>query len=224
MPHTQSITERIFRRLLREAGTLGGGLGVAVFRERHGFSSAVLYDPSTLAGDITSLDPGGWDGRRELFTSTVIKGFVRIHTPSPGTGCGDASTVTNIAGPGVLLYQLAFALSPNGIITPDREEVSTSARRSLKGIVGNLKTARPGDPPTPGTKIPFDDPDCINHGDPDLDAAYVAQGNEVNILNGLAAVHDDFVSTLDPGQRKVLEKSLLDFSWFFFMNKKIEKN
>ena len=189
----RNIVERIYKRLLREA-TLDSvnTTGMAAIVDETGSSKiAVVYKVDAIEAleDMGVVDPN------------AIVGFVKI-APPRGAPCRGAWQVKAIVGPGKLVYGLAYAMSPTGIIVPDRSEVSDSASDAWKGYAAktdpkNILPLDDADHPKRGTdkhhdKHHTDDPqdDCYTaHSEDHLNAAYRGPGGESELIDRLLDSH-----------------------------------
>ena len=189
----RNIVERIYKRLLREA-TLDSvnTTGMAAIVDETGSSKiAVVYKVDAIEAleDMGVVDPN------------AIVGFVKI-APPRGAPCRGAWQVKAIVGPGKLVYGLAYAMSPTGIIVPDRSEVSDSASDAWKGYAAktdpkNILPLDDADHPKRGTdkhhdKHHTDDPhdDCYTaHSEDHLNAAYRGPGGESELIDRLMDSH-----------------------------------
>ena len=168
----------VCRRLLREASGTGAGLAAHVEKTSNGMV-ATVYDPA--------------DGDKVI-------GFVNVAAPR-GAPCRGAWQVKGIAGPGRVVYTLAYALSPTGLVVPDRSSVSPSASSAWKkysALVGGGQPLDDADHPKTGTDAAHDaahtqDPsdDCYtSHEEPWLNAAYTGRGDEAEVLRRMQAAHE----------------------------------
>jgi hypothetical protein len=132
--------------------------------------------------------------------------------------------VSSVVGPGKLVYGLAYALSPSGLITPDRSNVSLAASSAWKNYAERYATSNPenmlplddADHPPTGTNKHHDqhhteDPqdDCYtSHAEDHLNAAYRSPGGETALLDRLRKNHTSLnVPAEDSGY---IESALLD--------------
>ena len=217
----ERIVERVYRRLLREG--LGDGLAAYVMRFGNS-SSAVVYD--------TDVALETFDGDDDEYDMSCIVGYVGLLKPR-GAPCRDAWMVNAIAGPGRLVYGMAYALSPNGLVVPDRSIVSPSAKDAWRKYAKDAEArgaAFPlddADHPTKGQSAYHDahhtpDPsdDCYtSHEEDYLNAAYAGRGEEAAMLRRLEAAHDKIVSRMDPDTRIKFEAWIWDLGHNFVDSK-----
>jgi hypothetical protein len=190
----QSLIESIYKRLLKEA-TLSefDTSGMAAFVDESGNSKiAVVYK-------IDAID--AFEDTTSQIDLSAIVGFVKI-APPRGAPCRGAWQVKAIVGPGKLVYGLAYAMSPTGVIVPDRSEVSDSASAAWKGYAAktdpkNILPLDDADHPKSGTdkyhdKYHTEDPsdDCYTaHAEDHLNAAYRGPGGESELIDRLMDSH-----------------------------------
>lgn len=195
------LIERIYKRLLREASLEGvDTTGLAAIIDDTGrVSTAVVYD-------ISSIEE--LSGPEYKISNDSIVGFVQIAAPR-GAPCRGAWQVKGIAGPGKIVYGLAYAMSPTGLVVPDRSEVSSSASDAWKGYAAktdpkNILPLDDADHPKRGTdkhhdKYHTEDPndDCYTaHTEDHLNAAYRGPGGELSLLNKLKSSHLELMNKL----------------------------
>ena len=188
------LLESIYKRLLKEA-SLGefNTTGMAAVVDESGSSKiAVVYKVDAIESykDVST----------QIDLSSIV-GFVKI-APPRGAPCRGAWQVKAIVGPGKLVYGLAYAMSPTGLIVPDRSEVSPSASNAWKGYAAktdpkNILPLDDADHPKRGTdkqhdKYHTEDPndDCYTaHSEDHLNAAYRGPGGESELLDRLMDSH-----------------------------------
>jgi len=141
-------------------------------------------------------------------TPGVVFAYIQIRPPWNDYGtCNGAWYVSMSAGRGYgkMLYGLAYAATPNGLLMPDRDSVSddafkgwTKASRSRRGIsfddVNNPKTPDPGDDCRLHKK--GGDGDCGGRNPEVLNSAYPSQGWEKGVLEAGKAAHEAFMENL----------------------------
>jgi hypothetical protein len=145
---------------------------------------------------------------REAARASVL-GMIEIGPPSGRGSCAGAYVVRFSAGPGYAkqLYGSAYALSPSGLLAPDRHSVSPEAYASWSKVASSrrkrVKLDSDVDPTTPDSADDCEihgpqDNDCAwDHRDPaPLNAAYAAEGWEKSMLAGLKKNHDAFLRAL----------------------------
>ena len=168
--------------------------------------------------------------RKEQLSARSIEGAIRglIQIREPNNPCWGAWEVIASAGPGGAdisrtIYGLGYALSPSGIIMPDRKSVSAPAKSAWERVAakGGRKVLPLDDIslPVEQRRTPdFPDDDCeLYRGkskgtDPNknsqLQNAYAATGKEKGMLGYLSAAHESFLEDLkreDPRLPKMLE-------------------
>ena len=113
-----------------------------------------------------------------------IVGYAIFGLPDQGEAYG-AWEVTHVAGPGYgkILYAIGYALSPHGLLMPDRNQVSPEASMAWKRASTSRKSLKLDDlPPNNKTKTPNDDAKLHQRsGQEYLDYAYEEQGWEKGI-------------------------------------------
>lgn len=195
-----TIFEKVLRRLLRESRGSTDGLAVLTFNSQVG-RTAILYDPADLVENFEEiLDP---EQRTKFFedygVADILKGVVAIRKVPEWNGkCYGAWQIDYIAGPGWghILYPVAQALTPEGLLTPDRSSVSDDASSAWEK---SLKLGRPRkkfdnmkDPKTPPTED-----DCKIDPERDhLNWAYGPRGGEVGLLATLEQNHSAAMSQI----------------------------
>ena len=217
----EGIVERVMRRLLREEGSGGRGddLAVCVVGTPGVRATATVYRAEeTLERwrDVSGLD------------GSCIVGWVNLWKPT-GAPCRGAWMIAGIAGPGRLVYGLAYALSPTGLVVPDRTSVSTSARAAWKGYAskaagrGAVHPLDDADHPPEGQSAYHDahhteDPndDCYtSHSEDFLNAAYEGHGDEDAMLKRLQAAHQAVLARIPEGLRHKFEEEVQDAGYFW---------
>lgn len=187
---------------------------------------AVVYDVEKLK---SAASEGNLDS--DIKNPYVI-GFVQIKQPK-GAPCRGAWQVRGISGPGKIVYGLAYALSPTGLVVPDRSNVSDKASSAWKKYSavaaksGDMLPLDDADHPRKGTD-PFhdknhtEDPsdDCFtSHEEPHLNAAYRGPGGESSLLERLYDSHVEVMSKLSKEtgmSQEELESSILDAGYSHF--------
>lgn len=197
----RDLTTAVYHRLLREAtlDDLNTSSMAVVTDETSGGRTAVVYDTAVVAAHS--------DPSREIPRKAVI-GFVQIAAPR-GAACRGAWQVKGITGPGKIVYSLAYAMSPTGLIVPDRSNVSPSASSAWKGYAAkadadNILPLDDADHPKAGTD-PYHDAhhtpdaadDCFtSHEEEHLNAAYRGRGGEGALLDRLMDAHEVLMQKL----------------------------
>lgn len=200
-----TIFEKVLRRLLRESKGSTDGLAVLTFNSQVG-RTAILYDPADLVQNFEEiLHP---DQRTRFFedygVADILKGVVAIRKVPEWNGkCYGAWQIDYIAGPGWghILYPVAQALTPEGLLTPDRSSVSDDASSAWEK---SLKLGRPRkkfdnmkDPKTPPTED-----DCKIDPERDhLNWAYGPKGGEAGLFDTLKGNHETAMSKIPEDSR-----------------------
>lgn len=226
----QRLTHKIFQRLLRESQEekeergrrrLAQGKDLAAFRYTElGMKCIVLYETAPVLRGGPSLSYLR-DATKTM--TDAMRGVIEIApTEHPCNGAWEvkASAVKN-KGDGGLIYGLAFAASPNGILTPDRTVVSTRAQAGWA-----KQSTRDGAPfddakkPRDQRKTP-DDPsdDCILHRNGNLEAlnrSYKEEGWEKQLLASLRTAHNETMFQIGPDAAKAVKQAMVnEFGSFF---------
>lgn len=195
-----TIFEKVLKRLLKESRAPDESL--AAFTHRSGdHRIAVLYNPADIVQNYEEiLNPDQLPKFFEGAGTDIIKGVVAIRpiNKEVSGNCWGAWQIAYIAGPGWghMLYPLAQAMSPKGLLTPDRNDVSPPASGAWQSSLKLGRARKPFDdfnnPKTP----PVED-DCIIHpGEDHLNWAYASSGSEENLLNALRANHESTMSQI----------------------------
>jgi hypothetical protein len=199
----QKLLRSYIKRVIQES--VERQLAVHVVDEEQQ-KTAVIYDVRMMKSAIQS-------GLED--DASYIVGFVQIGKPR-GAKCRGAWAIRGVAGPGALVYGAAYALSPTGLIVPDRSSVSPSAKRAWQGYFnkainsGNALPLDDADHPSPGTDefhdehhTPETEDDCFtSHEEPYLNYAYMGTGGEGS--------HPDVMS------QDEFEAKILDAGYTFF--------
>ena len=192
----QLLIERIYKRILNESNVIDTtGLACYVSSITGNEIEAAVYDMNGMREDLTN--------NPEIFTKkslqgksakSLIKNMVGCVAIKPTDDpCWGAYEISYIVGPGKIVYGLAYALSPNGMLISDRYAMSQSALKAWKNMSDKqTRGKRPLDnvrsPKTPG---PEDD--CEFRKEEYLNYAYESEGWEKGMLNGLRRAHENFV-------------------------------
>ena len=184
--------------------------------------TAVIYNVEAM---ITAL------GRRMLDDTFKVVGVVQISEPK-GAPCRGAWMIRAIAGPGKIMYGLSYAMSPTGLIVPDRSSVSPSATAawrgySAKATSGNMLPLDDASMHTSSGKSKgphpnhTDDPedDCFtSHDEEFLNAAYRGPGGEKALLDRLTNNHERAMKMIDAvgDRRDQIEAALIDAGYVAF--------
>lgn len=125
----------------------------------------------------------------EVINKSVV-GYGVFGPPDKGKAYG-AWEVTHAAAPGLgkILYGIGYALSPTGLLMPDRHTVSPDAAQAWKKASKERQSLKLDDlPPNNKTKSPNDDAELLNQpGNDHLDFAYQEQGWEKGMTSRLIA-------------------------------------
>jgi hypothetical protein len=250
---TNLIYERVLNKLLLLENSdfdLNDLAAIQSF-DRDGVISVIVYSISNVRSKINLLKEllrGYFDDNsreRNFFVDEIIKGVIAIVEEDPYSGnCRGAWSITRIAhnrkSPGFginILYPIAFALTPTGMIMPDRGIVKPGAANAWKKMY-SFKKSYPlddkgqhdqhnnslSDHPN-HTEDPSDD--CITtHSAEYLNSAYEADGTEKMILSQLLSNHQQFISEIDGSNLgyyslskfiEFFEKKLITYEQLFFM-------
>jgi hypothetical protein len=153
----------------------------------------------------------------ELAERDVIKGYLQVGPPPTTVGtmnqidtgeCYGSWMVYKSAGPGMgkYVYGLGYALSPSGLLIPDRETVSPTAREGWK-----KQAAKRGKKPLDDITLPVhsrrtpNDPhdDCSPQDEDALNYAYEGGPDDERLLRLLTAEHGRMMSALGPAEEQV---------------------
>jgi hypothetical protein len=235
---TDTIYERVCRRLLRESG--GAARLAAWVYESSSFDRiAILYDTVALRpifDDLYSEQRVGasWNpnvGARAA--REAIRGKIVIVAPkNPCWGAWEvkmavAQQRVDAAENARTIYGLGYAMSDEGILMSDRSSVSLPAKRAWMRIFsGKKRRSKEFDDvslPKEQRRTPdFPGDDCklyVGSGEtppeknPQLQHAYESQGWEAGELRWLSSSHETFVAELsaatnDPFVTRVLHRLL----------------
>ena len=193
------------RKMIRGAigggGAPGDGYAAVVTSDQAGFK-ATVYDPSAFEDVL--LDTSDFSS---LLTATggellsLLKGCIvgRVQIVSPSAPCWDAMMIASIAGPGKLMYGLAYALSPSGLLISDRDSMTPQAVGAWKNMAakGGRDRKKLDDVGAPETPEPIDDCEVLK--DDFLNYAYKEEGWEDGVLRSLQAEHDRLVNRVTKG-------------------------
>lgn len=216
----------------------------ALVRDDGSEKTAILYSPEDVDKLLRQYQDA--DERRAgdhkfywkmiNLTDKSIEGAIRgvIQIREPGQPCWGAWEVIASAGPGGAdiartVYGLGYALSPTGVIMPDRGTVSVPAKAAWARVAskGDRYALPLDDIDNPQTPDPQDD--CkLYRGkskstdpkeNPYLQNAYQAQGWEQGMLKYLTAAHESFMEDLkkeNPKLPNALERYLTQGIHTFF--------
>lgn len=185
------------RRIIQEALHTSGGLAAAV-RAYNVQATVVVYSADDLLSTV-ELKP--IDLSAALYSNNVPRGYIRITRPDKP--CNGAWEVTSAWGPGIgkTIYGLGFALSPTGILMPDRLGVLPPAvggwkkqsNRNMKALDSHKHPPKGTDPfhDEHHTEDPSDDCRMNKDGIDFLNYSYEAQGWEAGVLDSMVTRHEE---------------------------------
>lgn len=159
------------------------------------------------------------------FEKSVV-GYGSFGPPEKGEAMG-AWEVYNAAGAGYgkIIYGVGYALSPSGLLVPDRQTVSPSASKSWRKAAGERKKYKLDDfPPDNRTEDSFDDAELHKEpGSDHLNYAYAAVGWEKTMVKKLfrmgdAAVEEVFQVLDGKLTRDVIKKIFVKIGQEFFVS------
>lgn len=196
------------RKIIREA--IGGpDVLAAAVRAHEDQASAVVYSPSALLSAL----------RTEPFDmGSVVRGYIQISKPNKP--CNGAWEVTSAWGPGIgeMIYDLGFALSPTGILMPDRLGVLPRAvarwekqsGRKMKALDNHKHPPKGTDPfhDKHHTEDPSDDCRMNKDGFDFLNYSYEAQGGEKGMLKSMVTRHEEAMAGVSSPED--VEEALFD--------------
>ena len=202
--NTNLIIESVLRRLLKEDGAPTTTEGLAAYVVINSSINIVVYKYAALNLCL----------KKNYFNAKAIEesivAFISLESArSLGVGPSrDGWVVKSSVGPGYgqLIYGLAYAASPSGIIVPDRDYVSDSAFSSWTKAFAKGRHEPLDDIDNPQTPDPNDDSkfhtktdiDCKKGRDPKvLNYAYHGEGWEKEMLRSLSSKHDSMIKSID---------------------------
>jgi hypothetical protein len=206
------IYERVLRRILKEDSSSPPNvtdLAMCIKRAPKRFTGT-LYSVSAMLGalaggsSMTSEDRRDYAAVYRAIQPTVRGNFVMVHPePKPYEGnCAGAWQIKQMAGPRYAkqLYGSAYALSPSGLVVPDRFYVSSKAGRSWRKAFSDKRAAVQlvDDESSPNVCVLHspDDEDCRGEDRSWLNWAYKAVGWEEGMLQKLEAAHEETMQDL----------------------------
>ena len=223
----KSLLERVIQRLLRESAAAKlAGLGALVV-DAGDRRRAFLYDTNMLIdylryGDEFIDNPIDMkplmdrNETRNVTLNRILKGYIGIIIKN--NECHNAAVVAYAVGPGYgkEIYGLGYAMSPNGLLAPDRTVVSAQAQTAWKKAADKGRKRHKFDDKFEPKTPPRED-DCIVHEfdhKEHLNYAYEAEGWERGMLQYLTAQHDAAMRELSdlPNIEKEVEKLLYSVS------------
>lgn len=225
------LIERVYKRLLIESGAPSiEGLAALVAEAEGGGIAAVIYRPSTLFSFLKKDLKNVKDAADES-----VVAYVAI-APPPGP-CHGAWEVKTTAGHGYakVLYGLGYAMSPNGLLMPDRKDVSPAAYKAWSKVKLSGRESLPLDDmslPKNKRNTPDDtsddckvhkanDGDCRGRDPEPLNSAYKEEGWEGQMMEKLQSSHSaamKVVALLKADSNEV-ENDLIDSGAEFFVGK-----
>ena len=210
------------RRIIREAMGEGEGLAAMVAEDLGGFK-ATVYHPAPVEnmmrkspGDVISQSP-------DLMAKLKAYMVGRVQVIEPMEPCWDAMMIASIAGPGKLMYGVAYALSPSGLLISDRDSMTSQAvaawrNMSAKGIRGKKKL----DDINPPHSTPEPEDDCILRPEEFLNYAYESEGWEPAALQAMRREHENLIARVtsnDVLTRDEVEKALTRAGLSYFQSR-----
>lgn len=118
--------------LLREDASQSNAVALMTKTESDGRRHAVFYDAqklvSSLKAALTKDELDKYEIEDAAFDAIVGMAIIG----KPDESCDGAWEINMIAGPGKLVYGVAYAMSPSHKIIPDRSAVSATARDAWK--------------------------------------------------------------------------------------------
>ena len=214
----KSILREYIRSVLTESVSTDG---YAVFHGEY------MLNPSLMQASLVDVAKFNEAMSKEKKTSLLtdldhikvaardsVVGYIVVGPPNEGKAWG-AWEVTRIAGKGYgkILYSIGYALSPNGLLMPDRVSVSDDARAAWRSASKKLKSL-PLDPLPPENKTETPEDDARFHepgaGEDEADVeflnrAYVASGDEKKMFDDLVAAGERLEEELT---KKIGKKAL----------------
>ena len=204
------LIEKIYKRILKESEAANVE-GLACYVRFGDEIEAAVYNIDGMREDL--------EKNPEFFTrkshygsnKALLKNMVGCVAIKPTDDpCWGAYEISYIVGPGKIVYGLAYALSPNGMLISDRYAMSQSALKAWKNMSDKqTRGKRPLDnvrsPKTPGLED-----DCEFRKEEYLNYAYESEGWEKGMLDGLRSAHENFV-------RNEVSISKKDFEEFVYL-------
>jgi hypothetical protein len=164
-------------------------LGALVRDTEAGEKEVVLFKHDSIYRALSRRkgDEDMFDFLKNLIFGSIV-GYGIFSRPDKGEAYG-AYEVTHVAGPGLgkIIYGIGYALSPRGLLMPDRHAVSPDAEKAWKKASTERKSLKlDALPPKNKTKNPEDDAELHNEkGKEHLDFVYQSQGWERSMANKL---------------------------------------
>ena len=192
---SRMILERIYKRLLIESSVDVNNYGVATF-DLSGLTTSVVYDINTVHEAIKqNAEPDAPSANPWEIIYPAIIGLVQIKNPSHE--CWDAKEIAGISGPGKIMYGVAYATSPSGLIISDRKSMTKQAISAWKGLSNkNSRERKPLDNPPPNNKTDEKIDDCDMREEDFLNYAYAEEGYERSMYETMKKNHQEFFKFL----------------------------
>lgn len=216
VPSSRALEESVYRKLLNELKTVSVEGLAAHVRMGGNFREIFIYDTDRAANQLSKLikkDSENLDAHR------IIRGYTSIKQPSDP--CNGAWEVKGTAGPGFgkLVYGVAYATSPTGIIMSDRVSVSEPAEAGWLKARDKRISKELDDILNPRTIDPSDD--CTVYQSPGkehLNRSYEEEGWERDVLAQLKRAHKHFCdeNRLSYEEQKRFQTALVDGGHDFF--------
>lgn len=162
------LTERVYGRLLREAGGGSSSYGAVVGEDN---LSVTIYDTAAVEKAAEALVAGPTDADKatkkkgsggeiedpkakksagtkpppkkdigaELEQAFAGAVVAYVEIAPPDEPCLGAYKIAAIVGPGKLAYGMAYALSPSGLIISDRSSMTPKAMSAWKNMTSKMK-------------------------------------------------------------------------------------
>jgi hypothetical protein len=127
-------------------------------------------------------------------------------------------TISSIAGPGKLMYGLAYALSPSGLLISDRESMTSDAVSAWKGMAGKGTRGKKKLDNVAEPETPEPEDDCKVRPEEFLNYAYKAEGWEQETLRSLQDEHERLAKRVCQGDltRSIFESSITSAGFSYF--------
>jgi len=204
------------RRVIHEAAgslQLNTDELAAMLTENDDGAKVVVYHPvpienmmRKLPGDVVTRSP-------ELMAKLKEHMVGWVQVVKPKDPCWDAMMIASIAGPGKLMYGIAYALSPSGLLISDRDYMTDAALSAWRNMSakGKRNKKKLDDVNAPSTPEPVDD--CKVLKDDFLNYAYEAEGWEMGVLETMHDNHEAVIARATKGgilTREEVEKVLTE--------------
>lgn len=225
-----TILERIYKRLLKESGVPNVSNLGAYKRSGSldGEIISVAYNID-LARKILTDEPELFENKEaanQRFLNEVIVGMVSIrNTKDP---CWGAKQIAFSAGPGKLVYGMAYALSPNGRLISDRGPMSDSAiaawkNMSVQGTRSRLELDNVKLPKEQRKTPDLPDDDCRFRDEDFLNYAYESEDWEKPMFETMVDNHKGLIAeipnlTYDDGGDESIRKLMAEARQRYFID------